>query len=217
MDLFTIFYQAISVSWYLLPPITLFAVYKSAWFKGFAGEYVFNATVKLFLNKNRYYIFKDVTLYTENGSIQIDNVIVSKCGVFVVNKKNMKGCIFGNKYQKIWTQKTCDFRYKFKSPLCQNQENIETLQTVLGLDKQYIYSLVVFLGGSTFKTKMPDNIVHDEGYIRFIKSKKLSAISESCVNEILKIIERSQLVPSFNTRSKHVEYVCQLLSVKSIY
>ena len=61
------------------------------------------------------------------------------------------------------------------------------------------------------------NVIHDEGYIRFIKSKKQPVISEPCVSEMLKIIERSQVVPSFNTRSEYVKYVCQILSVKSIY
>ena len=217
MGLFTISFQLISKSWYVLAPIVFLIIFKSVWFKGLPGEFIINATTRLFLNKDKYHIVENVVLYTENGPIQIDHIIVSIYGVFVVNKKNLKGWIFGNKTQKIWTQKINDHRCKFQNPLQQNYKHIEALPLLLGLDKQHIHSLVVFLGDCTFKTEMPDNVLHDEGYLRFIKSKEQPVISEPCVSEILKIIERSQVVPSFNTRSEYVKYVCQILSVKSIY
>lgn len=215
MGLFTISFQVISKFWYLLPQIVL-CIFKSVGLKELPDEFIINLTTRLFLNKNKYHIIENVTLYTENGPTQIDHIIVSIYGIFVVNKKNMEGWIFGNKTQKIWTKKINNHRYKFQNPLHQNYKHIEALPSLLGLDKRHIYSLVVFLGDSTFKTKMPDNVIHDEGYIRFIKSKKQHVISEPCVSEILKIIERSQVVPSFNTRSEYVKYVCQMLSVKGI-
>lgn len=217
MALFTISFQLISKSWYWLAPIVLLIIFKSAWLKGLLGEFIINATTRLFLNKDKYHIVENVMLYTENGPFQIDHIMVSIYGVFVVNKKNLKGWIFGNKTQKIWTQKINDHSYKFQNPLHQNHKHIEALPSLLGLDIQHIHSLVVFLGDCTFKTEMPDNVIHDEGYIRFIKSKKQPVISEPCVSEMLKIIERSQVVPSFNTRSDYVKHVCQILSVKSIY
>ncbi|WP_339385147.1 nuclease-related domain-containing protein, partial [Vibrio paracholerae] len=41
---------------------------------------------------------------TEDGTTQIDHIVVSKFGVFVIETKYMKGWIFGSKDQKQWTQ-----------------------------------------------------------------------------------------------------------------
>jgi len=50
-----------------------------------------NLAAKFFLDKNIYTLFKNVTLPTEDGTTQIDHVIVSRYGVFVIETKNMKG------------------------------------------------------------------------------------------------------------------------------
>jgi len=62
-------------------------VLKSAWFKGVAGEFRVNLNARLFLDKQKYHLVKNVTLSTEDGSTQIDHVIVSRYGVFVVETK----------------------------------------------------------------------------------------------------------------------------------
>jgi hypothetical protein len=90
--------------WYLIPLfLVAAAVIKSPWFKGKAGEAVVNLSAKLFLDKTRYHLIKNVTLPTEDGTTQIDHIIVSRYGVFVVETKNMKGWIFGNANQRYWT------------------------------------------------------------------------------------------------------------------
>lgn len=61
------------------------------WFKGMLGEFVINVSAKLFLDKKQYHLIKNVTLPTEDGTTQIDHIIVSKFGVFVVETKNMTG------------------------------------------------------------------------------------------------------------------------------
>lgn len=81
--------QLLGVLWYLIPLAFFAAVLKSAWFKGEAGEFVVNLSAKLFLDKQQYHLIKNVTLPTEDGSTQIDHVIVSKYGFFVVETKNM--------------------------------------------------------------------------------------------------------------------------------
>ena len=91
--------------WYLISFAILSAILNSAWFKGVTGEFIVNLSAKLFLDKQKYHLIKNVTLPTEDGSTQIDHIIVSKYGVFVVETKNMKGWIFGDANQKIWTQK----------------------------------------------------------------------------------------------------------------
>ncbi len=198
----------------LIPLFVLVAVLKSPWFKGVIGEFIVNIAAKIFLNKNKYNLIKNVTLPTENGTTQIDHVIVSKYGVFVVETKNMKGWIFGSPKQKTWTQKIYKHSNKFQNPLLQNYKHVKTLETLLGLNDQQIHSVIVFVGNSTFKTELPENVTHGFGYIRFIKSKNKAVISEKEVDRIVNKIENDRLAPSSKTHKEHVKHVKNLVSEK---
>ena len=79
----------------------LTALLNSPWFKGKTGEFIVNILAKLMLNKDEYHLIKNVTLPTEDGTTQIDHIIVSKYGIFVVETKNMKGWISGSQNQNI--------------------------------------------------------------------------------------------------------------------
>ena len=84
-------FEKLGVLWYLIPIAILAAILKSPWFKGVAGEFIVNISAKMMLNKDEYHLIKNVTLPTEDGTTQIDHIIVSKYGIFVVETKNMKG------------------------------------------------------------------------------------------------------------------------------
>ncbi len=73
--------QLVATLWYLLPILILATLFKSSWFKGVMGEFVVNVAAKLMLDKNEYHLIKNVTLPTEDGTTQIDHVIVSKYGL----------------------------------------------------------------------------------------------------------------------------------------
>lgn len=200
--------------WFLIPLAILVAVVKTPWFKGIFGEFIINLSAKLFLDKEQYHLIKNVTLPTEDGSTQIDHIIVSKFGVFVVETKNMKGWIFGNPNQKTWTQKIYKHTSKFQNPLHQNYKHTKTLESLLGLTDQQIHSVIVFIGDSTFKTDMPENVTYCGGYLRYIKSKTQSVLTESEVNEITSKIEGGRLTPSFKTNREHVAHARNIVAKK---
>ena len=206
-----------SVFLYLILFIVLAAILNSPWFKGVTGEFIVNILAKLMLNKDEYHLIKNVTLPTEDGTTQIDHIIVSKYGIFVVETKNMKGWIFGNQNQNIWTQKIYKHSIKFQNPLYQNYKHVKTIQSLLGLNDQQVHSVVVFVGESTFKTEMPENVTYDFGYIRFIKSKNKPVPTKSEVEEIVRKIEEGRLTPSFKTDMEHVKHVKHIVSEKKIF
>jgi len=168
MDFTPIINQAVSALWYLIPLAFLTAIIKSPWFKGKMGEFIVNLSAKWLLDKKQYHLIKNITLPTEDGTTQIDHVIVSIFGVFVVETKNMKGWIFGNPNQKTWTQKIYKHTSKFQNPLHQNYKHIKTLEALLGLSEKQVHSVIVFVGGSTFKTEMPENVTYGGGYASYI-------------------------------------------------
>lgn len=73
---------------------------RSSRFKGAIGEFVTNRAARKDLNKDVYRIFHDVTLPAGNGTTQIDHIIVSIYGIFVLETKNMTGWIFGSERNK---------------------------------------------------------------------------------------------------------------------
>jgi len=206
--------QVVGILWYLIPIGIIATIFQSPWFKGMMGEFVVNLSAKLMLDKNKYHLIKNVTLPTEDGSTQIDHIVVSIYGIFVVETKNIRGWIYGSPKQRMWTQKIYKHSSKFQNPLHQNYKYVKILQSLLGVSEQQIYSVVVFVGGSTFKTEMPDNVTHGRGYISFIRSKTNSVIPESEVKEITDKIENGRLTPSFKTNRDHVKHVKNIVTKK---
>lgn len=205
MDFSPIIGQVIGAFWYLIPIAILAGVLNSPWFKGLVGEFIVNFLATLLLDKNTYHLIKNVTLPTEDGSTQIDHIIVSEFGVFVVETKHMKGWIFGSPNQKTWTQRIYKHSNQFQNPLHQNYKHIKTLESLLRIDEQHIFSVIVFVGDSTFKTKMPENVTYGAGYVRYIKSKNMPILTASQVTDITNKIAQQRFAPSFNTHRQHVK------------
>ena len=207
MDFSPIYQQLAGLLWYLIPIVIIGGLIKSPWFKGKVGEFLVNVSARLLLDKSRYHLIKNVTLPTEDGTTQIDHVLVSEFGVFVVETKNMKGWIFGSPHQRFWTQKIFRSHHKFQNPLHQNYKHVKTLQALLGFVDHQMHSVVVFVGDSTFKTSMPDNVTRGLGYVRYIKSKQEAVLSPEQVEEALEKVASGRLKESFSTDRAHVRHV----------
>ncbi len=191
-------------------------VLKASWFKGWFGELQVNLAARFFLN-NDYHVVKNVTFPTEDGSTQIDHIIISPFGVFVVETKNMRGWIFGRERDRYWTQKLHkNHSQKFQNPLRQNYKHTKTLTELLGLPETKVKSLVVFVGGSTFKTTMPENVTKGFGYIRYLKGHNQRILTEVEIEKIIKTIAQSRLAPSLKTHKTHVQHVKRIVARKQI-
>lgn len=201
-----------AVLWYLIPLLLFTALLKSSWFKGLLGEFIVNLSARWFLDKETYHLVRNVTLPTPDGTTQIDHVIVSRFGLFVIETKNLKGWIFGGPHQKRWTQKIYKHTNQFQNPLHQNYKHVKALQVLLNLTDEQIHSVVVFVGGSEFKTPMPENVTQGGGYIRFIKSKRDPVLADKQVREMISRIQSGRLAPSIKTHREHMRHVRQIVS-----
>ncbi|EIA1300435.1 NERD domain-containing protein, partial [Vibrio vulnificus] len=125
MDIFEILIGALTQVWYIIPLLIVVSIFKSRWFKGVFGEFLVNKLLSQ-LPDSDYTLVRNVTLPTDDGTTQIDHIVVSRFGIFVVETKNMKGWIFGSKSQKQWTQKVYRHSSKFQNPLHQNYKHVKT-------------------------------------------------------------------------------------------
>lgn len=198
----------------LMALVVLLGLFKSPWFKGVLGEFQVNLLLKLFLSKDTYHLLKNVTLPTDNGTTQIDHILVSKYGVFVIETKNMKGWIFGSPNQKQWTQKIFKHSNKFQNPIHQNYKHLKTLENCLNIDSESIFSVIVFIGDSTFKTDMPNNVIYAGGCIKYIKSKCTKLLTQEQVYEVVSTIQSDRLQPGIKTNREHVVHVKKIIESK---
>ena len=178
---------------------------RSNYVKGWFGELIVNLLAKFFLDRKSYHLIKNVTLPTEDSTTQIDHIIVSNYGLFVVETKNMKGWIFGSHDDEEWTQQIYKNQNKFQNPLRQNYRHAKALEEILGLMPNKIFSVIVFVGDSTFKTVMPENVTYAGGYINYIKSKTEPLFGDFEVADIIKKIEDYRLNPGLKTHKLHVQ------------
>ena len=147
---------------------------------------------------DEYLILNDVYLPLPDGTTtQIDHIVVSQYGVFVVETKCYKGWIFGNAESKVWTQSLYAGRrgwpkraekHTFQNPIRQNYRHICALADKLGIDKSYFHGVVAFTGGCTFKTEMPDGVVYSRDVAKYILAQHAEKILFEQVDEIVSAI-----------------------------
>lgn len=172
-------------------------------FKGFVGETLGTIAHQVMLDKSIYRELNNVTIPTTDGTTQIDHLIVSRYGIFVVETKNMNGWIFGNERSEQWTQSFPGGKFKFQNPLRQNYRHTKCLADFLGIEHNKFHSVVMFWGESVFKVAMPENVL-DKGYSSYIKSKTEVCFSDEEVEQIVEAIQTRRLPRTWATHRQHV-------------
>lgn len=173
-------------------------------FKGWLGESKVRRVVRTQLDEERYRQLHDVTLPTSDGTTQIDHIIVSIYGIFVIETKNMGGWIFGNPNQPKWTQTFGKSKNSFQNPLRQNYKHIKELDALLQIGEDKLFSVVVFAGDAEFKTDMPDNVIRSDGLAKYVRTKDVTLLTENEVQRILLKINGAMLERSRTTSREHI-------------
>lgn len=183
-------------------------------FKGWLGEKFTTIGMWLGLDKNIYQRFHDVIIPASNGTTQIDHLLISKYGIFVIETKNIKGWIFGSKDQSTWTQSLYGKKYSFQNPLLQNYRHIKCLVEHLGIDEALVHSVVFFIGECTFKTAMPQNVIIS-GLSSYIRGFHEPLMSNEEIEEIVEAITLLKADPALTHRN-HMRSLNERHSSKSI-
>jgi hypothetical protein len=182
----------------------------SAEHKGRVGEARVARLHKQHLDPSVYHTIDNVTFRLASGdTTQIDHIIVSRYGVFIVETKNMKGWIYGGAQQRTWTQVIFKHKQKFKNPLHQNFRHTEAFREVIRLKKDRIHSVVVFTGSAEFMTEMPENVTDLSTYIGYVQSFVVPILTDDEVSKAIGRIEALRLEISRETDRLHRENVAR--------
>lgn len=135
--------------------------------KGWFGEKKTALKLWLFLSKKNYSVYNNLIIPSNNGTTQIDHLVVSVNGLFIIETKNKDGWIFGSRDQKQWTQTFYNKKYRFQNPLHQTYRQKKVLSSFLGIQESKIHTVVYFVGDAKFKTQLPRNVLRRR-LIRYI-------------------------------------------------
>lgn len=143
---------------------------------GWFGEKKTSIKLRLSLNSKTYRRYNNLIIPSQNGTAQIDHLLVSAFGLFIIETKNRKGWIFGSENQRNWTQTFYSSKYTFQNPLRQTYRQKKVLSEFLNIHESNIHTVIYFVGDSKFKTPMPANVLNRglASYIRRFKAKLLS-------------------------------------------
>ena len=161
-------------------------VLRSAWFKGKVGERQIKGALQRKLNSIDYLIVNDIVLPTrDHGTTQIDHLVISRFGVFVIETKNMSGWIFGSERSAEWTQVIFGWKSRFQNPLRQNYKHVKAVQHTFGLAAHQVHNVVVFVGTGEPKTEMPDNVIWGKRVLPYwIKTHLREVIDQPTLDEV---------------------------------
>lgn len=179
--------------------------------KGLKGELRTKLALEHSLDDKHYHIFNNIIIPSGSITTQIDHVIVSKYGLFVVETKNKGGWIFGSPGDDRWTQVSYRKKFHFQNPLRQNYLHTKSIAEFLGIDHHSIYSIIIFSRTCRFRTEMPENVLKKD-YIKYVKSKKQILFSDCEVKTICdKLLDLQYNTPAFAGRH-HAQLLNKLYS-----
>lgn len=151
-----------------------------------------------------YAVLSDVVIATERGTTQIDHIVISQYGVFVIETKNYSGSIYGNDNQRQWTQvivtdviyrrkwyKTYTYVTKnnFYNPVKQSLGHLfEVKKNLSEWQNLKIYPIIVFTGDADISNVHSNySVIYDSELVSTIISHQTMCLSE---DEVIRVIDR---------------------------
>ncbi|EDM68137.1 DNA topoisomerase I [Moritella sp. PE36] len=150
----------------------------------------------------------NVTLSAGNGTTQIDHIVVSTKGIFVIETKHYSGWIFGNIQSKVWNQTIYKKKSYFQNPMHQNYKHVKVIQTLFDfMPADNVINVVVFSGDAEFKTKRPVNVLLLNEIVEYIKRYDEDLISRNRMEFCVGRIQCQRLPETKETDKNHKLYL----------
>ena len=153
-----------------------------------------------------YHLLNHVTLRLKDESTQIDHILISRFGIFVIETKDYKGWIFARSGDRYWTQVLYRAKFKFQNPIHQNYRHVCAVRELLDfLPPDAIRPIVVFTGDAEFKTNIPDGVFTVAGLLAFVEDTTAEVMSVNRVQFCVGRLETTRLSITKATDVEHVQ------------
>ena len=191
----------------LLPiylPIIILAILSEIFYKKFvgkAGEYHVKNELKKLPNE-KYLVLNDLMIESNNMTYQIDHIVVSAFGIFVIETKQYNGYIVGSEYDKKWKQNN---KFYINNPIHQKD--------VLKLNNNKFIPIVCIPSTANIKVNSKSHVLHIYELNKTILSYKETILDN--YNEIYKAINSLNIMDK-NKRKEHIKYAKEVKNNKTI-
>ena len=175
--------------------------------KGDVGEQIVKVAVLSKLDAAQYRHFSNLIIPAPNGTTQIDNIVVSPFGVFVIEAKYFQGWIFGGAKQEKWTHTLSRFeKYAFPNPIRQNYGHIKALARLLRQPESRFHSVIVFAyRNCQLKTELPANVCLQHNFIEYIQSFTKNIVDDAALARMNTILQQPEWQATEDKKAAHVE------------
>lgn len=173
-----------------------------------AGEAAVRRLLIRTLNDPAYHLLNNITIPVDDGTTQIDHILLSRYGVFVIETKHYSGWIFAHPTGRTWTQVKYRYKSKFQNPLRQNYKHVRVVKSLLHfIPPEHIHSLVVFTGDGVFKTERPAGVVQLTELEAAIRWRNQPIMDENRLQFCIGRIEFYRFYISGVTDAEHQAYL----------
>lgn len=180
--------------------------------KGYLGEKGV-ATILSFLPSDKYKIINDILIKSNDRTIQIDHLVISIYGIFVIETKNYKGRITGSDNSEYWTKNVFGNKYKFYNPIKQNKAHILALNKQLGIRLNDFIPIIAFSNGADLRVNTAYNVIYTTQLNRLIKEYTDIKFSENDIQNLCEKISSLNIV-SPRARKQHILEVKNTIETK---
>ncbi len=182
-------------------------------FRGFMGEFWIQKELKK-LPKG-YSIFHNLLIFDQNTTYQIDHIVVSKYGIFVIEMKNYYGLITGGEYSSHWHQHLGKHVYSFMNPIHQNYGHIKALENVLHRSEKDFFSIVCFSNQAKLKVSCKNCFVTQTDFIRdiILKQQNTQIIEDDQIEEIISLLKNAAITDK-KIKKEHIQNIRKKIRIQ---
>jgi hypothetical protein len=172
------------------------------------GEAAVRRSLSNYCKTSTAHVLNNVTLKYEDGTTQIDHILITQNGIVVIETKHYTGWIFANEQQKQWTQVVFKVKNRFQNPILQNAKHVNAVRRSLDfIPKEQIQSLVVFTGDAEFKTEVPSGVIKLHELLPYVDRLRFGSITENRVQFCVGRLECERFEITEQTDVEHQEYL----------
>ncbi len=150
-----------------------------------------------------YCVIDNVVFVSNGASTQIDHIVVSPYGVFVIETKGYKGWITGGENSQYWTQTIYRNKYSLYNPILQNTGHVRYLRRLLG--GVPIVPIVVFENDANIKVNATSVVINMRYLLDVIRGYREVCVSEDMRARIIEVIE-TNMVTDREVMKRHISF-----------
>lgn len=194
----------------ILAAITIICTVFSSQIIGMSGE--FWVRMKLKKLPNDYLTINNLMIRVDNKTCQIDHLVVSKYGIFVIETKKYGGYIRGNDYDKNWEYWIKNKVYYIHNPVHQNYGHVQALKQLLKAEEKFFIPIVCMCRKTGIYVKSEQVVLIDDLIPTILKYKDEKIIYYKEIYNYFKMMN----VKDVSSRRKHITNTKKIVNEKKI-